>query len=512
MKIAVMSDIHGNINALEAVLADATEKGAEEFWNLGNIVSFGAFHEEVVSALSEDSFFSTVGAYDMKVMDGASKARKLKKRDITKKGKRLGFIKKHLSGSARKFIESLPDRRSLVIEGKTVLAVHGSVEPLLASINANIPMDEFSGIMQVLNTDIILCWVPGESFVKESEGRLFVNPGSVGLSDDGNSKASYAMLEISGGRISAVLNRVEYDVEATVVESIERGAPDIYSELLFSGRRKAAGIRKAVHDDYIKAAKSLAVRNLWDDEHSMQVMMNAVDIFNGLSELHGFGEKELVILKSACILHDIGINRGVQGHHKKSMKIILKSSLRPFSVIERNMIALIARYHRKALPSKKHEIYSSLEISEKHAVDVLSAIIRVADGLDRTHQNIVEKISCNVHPEIIELICRFKGNADKEIEYGLKKSDLMKSIFGRDVIIRQEAEDEKLTGKTGYPGVCESGHQPDESGEPEYKSELQPDNIINQQADQGANHEMMDINPDQEEQPEDDSGQGEKSE
>ena len=197
MKIAVMSDIHGNINALEAVLADATEKGAEEFWNLGNTVSFGAFHEEVVSALSEDSFFSTVGVYDMKVMDGASRARKLKKRDITKKGKRLGFIKKHLSGSARKYIESLPDRRSLVIDGKTVLAVHGSIEPLLASINAYTPMDEFSGIMQVLNTDIILCWVPGESFIKESDGKLFINPGSVGLSDDGNSKASYAMLVIS---------------------------------------------------------------------------------------------------------------------------------------------------------------------------------------------------------------------------------------------------------------------------------------------------------------------------
>lgn len=68
-----MSDIHANIFALEAVLADATEKGVEEFWNLGNSVSFGAFHEEVISVLEDEKFFSTVGSYDMKIMARAKK-------------------------------------------------------------------------------------------------------------------------------------------------------------------------------------------------------------------------------------------------------------------------------------------------------------------------------------------------------------------------------------------------------------------------------------------------------
>lgn len=439
MKIAVMSDIHANIFALEAVLADATEKGVEEFWNLGNSVSFGAFHEEVVSVLEDEKFFSTLGSYDMKIMARAKKTPKLKKRDI-EKGRKLGFTGKHLSGSSRRFMESLPDRRSFIIEGKSFLAVHGSLEPLLSSINYFTPVDEFSGIMQVLDTDAIICWVHGEPFIRESDGRIFVNPGSTGLSDDGDNRASYAIVEIGDGHLSAALHRVEYDVEAAVVKSIERGAPDIYSELLFSGRRKASGIKKAVHDDYIRAARNLAARNLWEDQHSLQVMKNSVDIFNGLSDLHGFGEKELIILKSAAILHDIGLGSGVRGHHKKSMKLILESSLRPFSTQEKNMIALVARYHRKALPSKKHDIYSSLEAPERHIVEVLSSIIRVADGLDRTHQNIVEKIVCSVYPETLELICDFNGKADLEIEYGLRKSDLMKKIFGRDVIIKSEIQ------------------------------------------------------------------------
>jgi len=434
MKIAIMSDIHANIQALEAVLADATEKGAEEFWNLGNSVSFGAFHEEVVSVLSGESIYSTIGSYDLMIMESSVKAKKLSKKHI-EKGRKLGFTRRHLSGSEKRFLESMADRRNIVIEGRSVLAVHGSIEPLLSSINITTSCDEIFGVLDVLKADVVACWVPGEPFVKECGDKIFINPGSVGFPDDGDSRASYAIVEINETGLVSTLHRVEYDIESSVVRSAERGIPDIYAELLFSGRRKSSGIKKAVHDDYIMAARSLAVRNLWDDQHSIQVLKNADDIFEGLSELHGFGEKELIILQSACMLHDIGLNSGVRGHHKKSMKIILKSSLRPFTETEKSMVALVARYHRKALPSKKHDIYSSLEKSEKNTVDVLSSILRVADGLDRTHQNMVEKIVCNVYPTTIELVCRFKGEASDEIGYGLRKSDLMKKIFGRDVII-----------------------------------------------------------------------------
>lgn len=438
MKIAVMSDIHANINALEAVLADATEKGAEEFWNLGNSVSFGAFHEEVVSLLDGEPIYSTVGSYDLMVMESSSKAKKFKKKDV-EKGRKQSFTRRHLSGSEKRFLEAMTDRKNIVVESRRLLAVHGSMEPLFISINKNTSCEELSEIFQALKKDGIFCWVPGEPFIKECEGRLFINPGSVGFPDDGDSRASYSIVEINEDGFTASLHRVGYDIEAAVVQAAERGLPEIYTELLFSGRRKASGIKKAVHDDYIMAARSLAVRNLWDDQHSIQVLKNSEHIFEGLAELHGFGEKELIILQSACILHDIGLNSGVKAHHKKTMKIILKSTLRPFSEIEKNMVALVARYHRKSLPSKKHDIYSSLEKQEKHIVDVLSSIIRVADGLDRTHQNMVEKIACNGYPSTIELICRFKGEASSELEYGLKKSDLMKIVFGREILIKPEA-------------------------------------------------------------------------
>jgi len=437
MKIAVMSDIHANIHALEAVLADATEKGAEEFWNLGNSVSFGAFHGEVVSILNGESIYSTAGSYDMMVLASSSKAKKFKKKDI-EKGRKQSFTRKHLSGFEKRFLEAMSDRRNIVVEGRNILAVHGSIEPLFTSIHKNTSCEEISEILDALKIDGVFCWVPGEPFFTDCEGRLFVNPGSVGLPDDGDSRASYAIVEINEGCLAATLHRVEYDIEATVVKSAERGIPDIYAELLFSGRRKASGLKKAVHDDYIMAARSLAVRSLWDDQHSIQVLKNSEAIFEGLAALHGFGEKELIILQSACILHDIGLNSGVRGHHKKSMKMILKSSLKPFTEDEKSMVALVARYHRKALPSKKHDVYSSLEKSEKHIVDVLSSIIKVADGLDRTHQNLVEKIVCNVYPEKIELICRFKAEAPDELKYGHRKSDLMKKVFGRDVIIKPE--------------------------------------------------------------------------
>lgn len=436
MKIAVMSDIHANIHALEAVLSDATEKGAEEFWNLGNSISFGAFHEEVISTLGNESIYSSIGSYDLMVMQSSSRAKKIRKKDI-EKGRKIGFIKKHLSGSEKRFLESLPDRRNPIIEGYSVLAVHGSVEPLFASINEDSGIEELSEIFDILKKDAVICWLPGEPFIKDCGGKLFINPGSVGLPDDGDPHASYAIFEASESGISASLHRVDYDVEAAVFQASERGAPDIYAELLFSGRRKARGIRRAVHEDFIIAARSLATRNLWEEVHSLQIMRLSESIFNDLAELHGLGEKELILLQAAAILHDIGLRKGVRGHHKKSMQMILKSSLRPFSEKEKSLLALVARYHRKALPSKKHEIFSSLDAKDKNVVEILSSILRVSDGLDRTHRNMVGKISCAVNTETIEIICGFThDDVSQEMEYGLKKSDLMKRVFGRDIVIK----------------------------------------------------------------------------
>lgn len=435
MKIAVMSDIHANIHALEAVLADATEKGAAEFWNLGNSVSFGVFHAEVLSVLDSELIHSSVGSYDLMVMQSSSKTKKLKKKDI-EKGRKMGFIKRHLSGHEKRFLESLPDRRNTVVEGHSILAVHGSLEPLLSFVNDQSSPDEISGIIDVLNKDALIAWLPGAPFVMKNNDKLFVNPGSIGLSDDGDPRPSYCLLEVSEGILSATIERVEYDVEAAVFQSAEKGAPDIYSDLLISGRRKAKSLKKAVMEDYLSAAKGLAFRNLWEEGHSLQVMRLSEIIFSELSSLHCLSEKELVILKAASILHDIGLRKGVKGHHKASMKMIINSSLRPFTEKEKIIVALVSRYHRKALPSKRHGHFSSLDSSDRNIVEILSSIIRVADGLDRTHRNIIEKIVCEISPETIEFFCSFGSDAHNELEYGLRKSDLMHQVFGRKIDIK----------------------------------------------------------------------------
>jgi exopolyphosphatase/guanosine-5'-triphosphate,3'-diphosphate pyrophosphatase len=117
------------------------------------------------------------------------------------------------------------------------------------------------------------------------------------------------------------------------------------------------------------------------------------------------------------------------------MDIIIEHGLSQFSPGETTMIALIARYHRKALPSMKHDRFAALSGPCQGIVMKLSALLRVADGLDRTHRNAVKDVGCAVLPDSIRITCSTAGLAQEEITFGLLKSDLMQVAFNRMVEI-----------------------------------------------------------------------------
>jgi exopolyphosphatase/guanosine-5'-triphosphate,3'-diphosphate pyrophosphatase len=181
----------------------------------------------------------------------------------------------------------------------------------------------------------------------------------------------------------------------------------------------------------LKLAKSCNFEN----RHTKHVTKLALKIFDDLQDLHGLGPKEKFSLLCAGILHDIGVHtEGPKDHHKIALRIILESPILQFDDKTRFLIGSIARYHRGVLPDVKHDHFKALSPKEREIVLTLSAILRVSDGLDYSHNNWIRDIRGSFSKEAIKFDCLVKkAHVNKEISAAGKKGDLLRKIFKRDL-------------------------------------------------------------------------------
>ncbi len=171
----------------------------------------------------------------------------------------------------------------------------------------------------------------------------------------------------------------------------------------------------------------------YDASHTNQVTRLALRLFDQLQPLHNLGPEARDWLHYAGLLHDIGWIEGWKEHHKVALRIILDTPLLPFSNKERLIIGSIARYHRKALPDIKHDHFAALSEEERHVVEVLASMLRLADGLDSTHQRRVRDLECRVTEKKITSQGMVQGEAIEEETAAEGRSDLMSRVFGRKI-------------------------------------------------------------------------------
>jgi len=180
---------------------------------------------------------------------------------------------------------------------------------------------------------------------------------------------------------------------------------------------------------------TLFLRYEKEPAHATQVRRLTLQLFDGLTELHGFGDRERQWLEAAALLHDIGWSQGPKAHHKNSMKLILKHRFDGWTEEEQLIVANIARYHRKSAPKLSHKNYAALPTAARQIVLQLAAILRIADGLDRSHGNVVEKIDCKIDPDRLSLTLVCHRDIHSEL-YGFeKKRHLFEKAFGLPVVI-----------------------------------------------------------------------------
>lgn len=200
-------------------------------------------------------------------------------------------------------------------------------------------------------------------------------------------------------------------------------------------------IRHSDHEDRFHreiGAEALALgrKYRFDEAHAEQVARLSLALFDQCQVLHQLGRRDRLILHAAALLHDIGQFVSYKGHHKHSLYLIRHSELAHFMGDELLIVANVARYHRKAVPREDHPEFMQLSNSDQGRVLRLSALLRLADVLDREHASRIEALSCVISPDSVLLRLGGRGNLLLE-GWGLqKKAQLFQTVFGRRVRVQ----------------------------------------------------------------------------
>ncbi len=201
-------------------------------------------------------------------------------------------------------------------------------------------------------------------------------------------------------------------------------------------------ILKSSRHDHLSNLRFKSIRHLaetfdYDPDHANQSAKLSLAIFDQTRSLHKLGAREREFLEFAALLHEVGFFISHDQHHRHSYYLIRNSELPGFTDTEKEIIANVARYHRKSHPKSKHEGYGRLNEKDQLIVNKLASILRIADGLDRSHINKIAGIVCRSHAK--EVVLRIKSRDKIHLEewaVNMKKT-LFEEVFHKKIVIKK---------------------------------------------------------------------------
>jgi exopolyphosphatase / guanosine-5'-triphosphate,3'-diphosphate pyrophosphatase len=172
--------------------------------------------------------------------------------------------------------------------------------------------------------------------------------------------------------------------------------------------------------------------------HERHVARLALQLFERLADLHGLAAADRDVLYAAALLHGVGRFIADSACHKHSAYIIRNSVLAGWRDDERELVALVARYYRKAMPKPTHPEFAVLDLEARERVEKLAALLRVADGLDARHLETVTDLSVRRTSDEIVLIAQAETAMSDERAAAMFKADLFERVFGIRLIIEAQ--------------------------------------------------------------------------
>jgi exopolyphosphatase / guanosine-5'-triphosphate,3'-diphosphate pyrophosphatase len=181
-----------------------------------------------------------------------------------------------------------------------------------------------------------------------------------------------------------------------------------------SHRREIAHV-DTIPDVRRRSTIELAERFHYHAEHARHVVRLALAMFDQTRDVHRLSDREREWLEYAALLHDIGAHISFARHHRHSYYLIKNGDLRGFHPDEIEVMALVARYHRRGTPGKSDDEFARLSSPLRRAVRVLASILRVAESLDRSHGQVVSGLELREDGKDVLLQLRTRGDAELEL-------------------------------------------------------------------------------------------------
>ncbi|HCC20613.1 MAG TPA: hypothetical protein DEP88_05115 [Verrucomicrobiales bacterium] len=188
--------------------------------------------------------------------------------------------------------------------------------------------------------------------------------------------------------------------------------------------------------EVLRSAESLSRKFRVHRKHSSQVARLTESLFNATLELHKLGDHDALLLQCAAILHECGNFVSTRAHHKHSHYIISNSEIFGLGQRDINLIALVARYHRRSGPKPNHAGYRDLTSNDRMRVSKLAAILRIADALDRSHTSRIRDINISINKQKLILNLPTISDASVERIAMRTKANLFRDIYGLEVILQ----------------------------------------------------------------------------
>jgi len=212
-------------------------------------------------------------------------------------------------------------------------------------------------------------------------------------------------------------------------------------------RRQIAQI-DSIPDVRRRSTLELAERCSYYADHSNQVVRLALALFDQTRAIHGLTDREREWLEYASLMHDIGGHISFSGHHKHSYYLIKNGDLRGFHPDEIEVMALVARYHRRGTPKRSHPQYAQLPATLRRTVRTLASILRVAESLDRSHAQPVSGVEVHDRGEDVVIQLHSAGDAELEVWATARHLEPFEQVVGKPVRLEiAHAEPASVTRK-----------------------------------------------------------------
>ena len=242
MKLAVISDIHGNQHALDAVWADLQAQAPDAVVCLGDLVGYGAFPNEVIDFVRSRNVPVLMGNYDDGVGYDRDDCGCVYKDPVDDAlgHQSLLWTRQHVTADRKTYLRELPFDRREVMDGRRLRFVHGSPRKINEYLYEDRPESVFKNVARVADCDVLFFGHTHLPYQKQVDGTLFVNTGSVGKPKDGDPRAGYVLADF-GSALTIAVRRVAYDVAAAALAVRSSGLPAHFADLLETGGAAPVG-------------------------------------------------------------------------------------------------------------------------------------------------------------------------------------------------------------------------------------------------------------------------------